>query len=36
MCGRYVMSRATGDLLSYFDAKEAEGQARASSNLAPT
>ncbi len=26
MCGRYVMSKATGDLLSHFDAKEVEGE----------
>lgn len=25
MCGRYVMSKATGDLLSQFEAKEIEG-----------
>ncbi|WP_427134917.1 SOS response-associated peptidase [Pseudarthrobacter sp. S9] len=37
MCGRYVMSRATGDLLSYFDAREAEGSAPPPSwNVAPT
>jgi putative SOS response-associated peptidase YedK len=37
MCGRYVMARATGDLLSYFDAKEAEGTAPPPSwNVAPT
>jgi putative SOS response-associated peptidase YedK len=37
MCGRYVMSRATGDLLSYFDAKEVEGvPPRPSWNVAPT
>jgi putative SOS response-associated peptidase YedK len=37
MCGRYVMSRATGDLLSYFDAKEVEGTPpRPSWNVAPT
>jgi hypothetical protein len=32
ICGRYVMARATGDLLSYFDAMEAEGHARTSWN----
>ncbi len=26
MCGRSVMSKATGDLLSYLDAKEVKGQ----------
>jgi putative SOS response-associated peptidase YedK len=37
MCGRYVMSRATGDLLSYFDAKEVEGNPPPPSwNVAPT
>lgn len=37
MCGRYVMSRATGDLLSYFDAKEVEGSPPPPSwNVAPT
>jgi putative SOS response-associated peptidase YedK len=37
MCGRYVMSKATGDLLSYFDAKEVEGSAPSPSwNVAPT
>lgn len=37
MCGRYVMSRATGDLLAYFDAQEAEGRAAPPSwNVAPT
>jgi putative SOS response-associated peptidase YedK len=37
MCGRYVMSRATGDLLSYFDAKEVEGTPPPPSwNVAPT
>lgn len=37
MCGRYVMSRATGDLLDYFDAKEVEGTPpRPSWNVAPT
>ncbi|WP_427173213.1 SOS response-associated peptidase [Arthrobacter sp. 92] len=37
MCGRYVMSRATGDLLSYFHADEAEGTAPPPSwNVAPT
>jgi putative SOS response-associated peptidase YedK len=35
--GRYVMSRATGDLLSYFDAKEVEGSPPPPSwNVAPT
>lgn len=37
MCGRYVMSRATGDLLRHFEAKEAEGTAPPPSwNVAPT
>lgn len=37
MCGRYVMSRATGDLLRHFDAKEAEGTPPPPSwNVAPT
>ncbi|MGO4188555.1 SOS response-associated peptidase [Pseudarthrobacter sp. TAF60_1] len=37
MCGRYVMSKATGDLLSYFDAKEVEGSPPPPSwNVAPT
>lgn len=37
MCGRYVMSRATGDLLSFFDAKEVEGSPPPPSwNVAPT
>jgi putative SOS response-associated peptidase YedK len=37
MCGRYVMARATGDLLSYFDAEVAEGSAPPPSwNVAPT
>jgi putative SOS response-associated peptidase YedK len=37
MCGRYVMSRATGDLLNYFDAEKAEGHAPPPSwNVAPT
>jgi putative SOS response-associated peptidase YedK len=37
MCGRYVMSKATGDLLAYYDATEAEGSAPAPSwNVAPT
>lgn len=37
MCGRYVMSKATGDLLSSFDAKEVEGTPPAPSwNVAPT
>ncbi|MDP9890598.1 putative SOS response-associated peptidase YedK [Pseudarthrobacter enclensis] len=37
MCGRYVMSKATGDLLSSFDAKEVEGTPPSPSwNVAPT
>jgi putative SOS response-associated peptidase YedK len=37
MCGRYVMARATGDLLSYFDAEVEEGAAPPPSwNVAPT
>jgi putative SOS response-associated peptidase YedK len=37
MCGRYVMSRATGDLMSFFDAKEVEGSPPPPSwNVAPT
>jgi putative SOS response-associated peptidase YedK len=37
MCGRYVMSRATGDLLAYYDAMEAVGSAPGPSwNVAPT
>lgn len=37
MCGRYVMSKATGDLLAYYDAMEAESNAPAPSwNVAPT
>ena len=37
MCGRYVMSKATGDLLSYFDVKEVEGTPPPPSwNVAPT
>ncbi|WP_234754141.1 SOS response-associated peptidase [Arthrobacter ramosus] len=37
MCGRYVMSRATGDLLAYYDATEAAGSAPGPSwNVAPT
>ena len=37
MCGRYVMSKATGDLLSYFDAKEVKGTPPPPSwNVAPT
>ena len=37
MCGRYVMSKATGDLLSAFDAKEVEGSPPPPSwNVAPT
>jgi putative SOS response-associated peptidase YedK len=30
------MSRAAGDLLTHFDEKEAEGEARQSYNIAPT
>lgn len=37
MCGRYVMSRATGDLLDQFEAKEVEGSPPPPSwNVAPT
>ena len=37
MCGRYVMSKATGDLLSHFEAKEVEGNPPPPSwNVAPT
>jgi len=37
MCGRYVMSKATGDLLSHFEAKEVEGSPPPPSwNVAPT
>jgi putative SOS response-associated peptidase YedK len=37
MCGRYVMSRATGDLLAYFDARKVEGSPPPPSwNVAPT
>ena len=37
MCGRYVMAKATGDLLSHFDAKEVEGTPPPPSwNVAPT
>lgn len=37
MCGRYVMSKATGDLLSLFEAKEVEGSPSPPSwNVAPT
>ncbi|WP_309076282.1 SOS response-associated peptidase family protein [Paenarthrobacter sp.] len=37
MCGRYVMSKATSDLLSHFDAIEVEGTPPAPSwNVAPT
>lgn len=37
MCGRFVMSRATSDLLAAFDAKEAAGdEPRPSWNVAPT
>jgi putative SOS response-associated peptidase YedK len=37
MCGRYVMSKATGDLLSHFEAKAIEGSPPPPSwNVAPT
>lgn len=37
MCGRYVMSKATGDLLSHFEAKEVEGSPRPPNwNVGPT
>ena len=37
MCGRYVMSKATADLLSHFEAKEIEGSLPPPSwNVAPT
>ena len=37
MCGRYVMAKATGDLLSHFEAKEVEGSPPPPSwNVAPT
>jgi putative SOS response-associated peptidase YedK len=37
MCGRYVMSKATGDLLSHFEAKEVAGSPPPPSwNVAPT
>ncbi len=37
MCGRYVMSKAAGDLLSHFEAKEIEGNPPPPSwNIAPT
>lgn len=37
MCGRYVMSKATSDLLSHFEAKEVEGNPPGPSwNVAPT
>lgn len=37
MCGRYVMSKATSDLLSHFEAKEVEGSPPGPSwNIAPT
>ena len=37
MCGRYVMSKASGDLVSAFDAKEIEGNPPPPSwNVAPT
>jgi hypothetical protein len=32
MCGRYVMSKATGDLLGHFEAREVEGCASADSS----
>jgi putative SOS response-associated peptidase YedK len=37
MCGRYVMSKATGDLLSHFEARDVEGSPPPPSwNVAPT
>ncbi|VXC47491.1 Putative SOS response-associated peptidase (modular protein) [Arthrobacter sp. 9V] len=37
MCGRYVMSKATSDLLSHFEAKEVDGSPPGPSwNVAPT
>ena len=37
MCGRYVMSKATGDLLSHFEAREVEGSPPPPRwNVAPT
>jgi hypothetical protein len=36
MCGRYVMSKVTGDLLSHFEAKAIEGSPPPSWNVAPT
>jgi putative SOS response-associated peptidase YedK len=37
MCGRYVMAKATGDLLNHFEAKEVEGSPSSPSwNVAPT
>ncbi len=37
MCGRYVMCKATSDLLSRFEAKEVEGSPPGPSwNVAPT
>ena len=37
MCGRYVMSKATGELLSHFEAREVEGSSPPPSwNVAPT
>ncbi len=37
MCGRYVMSKATGDLLRHFEAKDVEGSPPPPSwNVAPT
>jgi len=29
MCGRYVMSKARGDLLAYYDAQESDGPGNA-------
>ena len=36
MCGRYVVSKATGDLLSHFEVQEVEGSPPPSWNVAPT
>lgn len=37
MCGRFVVARATADLVSYYGAADAKGEdARASWNVAPT
>lgn len=37
MCGRYVMSKATGDLLGHFEANAIEGSPpQPSWNVAPT